>query len=112
MADNAKEYAEIAVQAAIQVTDSFADWTGFLTTAGRLYKYPFEDQLLIYAQRPDAVACANLDVWNQKMRRYIRQNATAIVLIDNSGVEPVLRYVFDVSDTGGGENARAPWLWQ
>ena len=80
--------------------------------AGRLYKYPFDQQLLIYAQRPDAVACASEEIWVQRMKRRIRDGGRRVAVVDNSGATPVLRYLFDVSDTEGGADARSPWLWE
>ena len=112
MATKEQRYAQATERAACQVTDSFEDWTEFLKMAGRLYKYPFDQQLLIYAQRPEAVACAGADVWEQRMRRRIRDGSRSIVIVDNSGKTPVLRYLFDVSDTEGGVDARQPWLWE
>ena len=104
-------YGEIASKVAVMLTDSLEEWTAFLTAAGRLYKWPYEDQLLIYAQRPDATACADYAVWN-RLNRYIRRGSDAIVLIDNSGASPALRYVFDFSDTKSGANGRTPWFWE
>ena len=94
-------YSQMANDAARQVAGSYRSWTGFLETAARLYKYPFNEQLMIYAQRPDAVACAEYGFWNDSMRRYVRRGSKGIALIDTSGDNPRLRYVFDVSDTGG-----------
>jgi len=111
MASKVQAYAQLADHAAHQITGSYQEWTAFLATAGRLYKYPYPEQLLIHAQRPNATACAEYDFWNQRMRRYVRRGATGIAIIDNSGNRPFLRYVFDVSDTGGGEDTR-PRLWQ
>ena len=105
-------YSEMAEQTARQVTGSFQAWTGFLTTAARLYKYPFHEQLMIYAQRPEATACADYALWNNTMHRYVRRGSRGIALINTSGDTPRLRYVFDVSDTGGGENSRRPNLWK
>ena len=104
-------YAEMADQTAQQLTGSLQEWTGFLTTAARLYKYPYHEQLMIYAQRPEATACADYDLWNKTMRRYVRRGSQGIALIDTSGDNPRLKYVFDVSDTGGGEQSRRPYLW-
>ena len=78
----------------------------------RLYKYPYHEQLMIYAQRPDATACAEYDLWNKRMGRYIRRGAKGIALIDHSGDAPRLRYVFDVADTRGAEHSRNPYLWE
>ena len=100
MASKAEMYAQMADQAAVQVTKSWQEWTAFLTTASRLYKYPYHEQLMIYAQRPDATACAEYDLWNKRMGRYIKRVSRGIALVDDSGDRPRLRYVFDVSDTG------------
>ncbi len=104
---------QMADSAVRQVTGSYQTWTGFLATAGRIYKYPFPEQLMNYAQRPEATACAEYDFWNQRMRRYIRRGSKGIALIDNSHGKPVLRYVFDVSDTGRmDDRGLNPNLWQ
>lgn len=105
-------YVQMAEYEASRLTSSFRQWTAFLTTASRLYKYPFPEQLMIFAQRPDATACADYDLWNKTMRRYVRRGSKGIALIDDSGDRPRLKYVFDVSDTGGRENARRLQLWQ
>ncbi|EGN32949.1 hypothetical protein HMPREF0994_05508 [Lachnospiraceae bacterium 3_1_57FAA_CT1] len=105
-------YRQMADHVATQLTGSWQEWAGFLTTAARLYKYPFHEQLLIYAQRPDATACAEYDLWNEKMGRYVRRGSKGIALVDDSGDRPRLRYVFDISDTGTREHPRTPWLWQ
>ena len=112
MANKLQAYEQMSSSATERIAGSYQEWTAFLTTAGRLYKYPFNEQVMIYAQRPNATACAEYDFWNQRMRRYIRRGSTGIALIDTSGSRPVLRYVFDVSDTGGKDNARRPYLWQ
>lgn len=104
-------YAQMADQTAQQLTGSLQAWTGFLTTAARLYKYPYHEQLMIYAQCPEATACADYDLWNKTMRRYVRRGSQGIALIDTSGDNPRLKYVFDVSDTGVGEQSRRPYLW-
>ena len=111
MASKAEMYAQMADQAAVQVTKSWQEWTAFLTTASRLYKYPYHEQLMIYAQRPDATACAEYDLWNKRMGRYIKRGSRGIALVDDSGDRPRLRYVFDVSDTGEREQSRRPYLW-
>ena len=108
----AEMYAQMAEQVATQLTGSWQEWAGFLTTASRLYKYTFHEQLMIYAQRPDATACAEYDLWNEKMGRYVRRGSKGIALVDDSGDRPRLRYVFDISDTGTREYSRTPWLWQ
>ena len=105
-------YAAMAEEAARQVTGSWERWTSFLTTAGRLYKYPYHEQLMIHAQRPDATACAEYDLWNDKMNRYVKRGSKGIALLDNSGDKPRLRYVFDVSDTGTRRNSRPVYLWK
>ena len=105
-------YSQMADHTAKQITGSFGEWTAFLETAGRLYKYPFHEQLMIFAQKPDATACADYDLWNKQMRRYVRRGTKGIALIDTSGDNPRLKYVFDVSDTGGRENSRRPFLWE
>ena len=88
------------------------NWTDYLTTASRLYKYSFADQLMIYAQRPDATACASFDIWNNRMNRYVRRGSKGIALLDQSSSVPRLHYVFDVSDTGVRRNSRDPEVWQ
>ena len=111
MPTKAEQYAQMADQVARQLTGSWQEWAGFLTTAVRLYKYPFHEQMMIYAQRPDATACAEYDLWNNRMGRYIRRGSKGIALVDDSGDRPRLRYVFDISDTGTREHSRTPWLW-
>ena len=105
-------YAQMADRTAEQITGSYQKWTTFLTTAARLYKYPYNEQLMIFAQRPEATACAEYDLWNKQMRRYVRRGSKGIALVDTSSDQPKLRYVFDVSDTSGGENSRRPYLWE
>ena len=112
MPTKAEQYAQMADQVARQLTGSWQEWAGFLTTAARLYKYPYHEQLMIYAQRPDATACAEYDLWNNRMGRYVRRGSKGIALVDDSGDRPRLRYVFDISDTGTREHSRTPWLWQ
>ena len=112
MPTKAEMYAQMADQVATQLTGSWQEWAGFLTTAARLYKYPFHEQMMIYAQRPDATACAEYDLWNEKMGRYVRRGSKGIALVDDSGDRPRLRYVFDISDTGTREHSRTPWLWK
>ena len=112
MPDKAQAYMQMAEETAVAITGSPVNWMRFLATAARLYKYPYHEQLMIYAQRPDATACAEYDLWNSTMNRYVKRGSKGIALVDSSGDTPRLRYVFDVSDTGGGENARHPFLWQ
>lgn len=112
MPSKTEEYYALAQRTASGLTRHWEAWTEFLTTASRLYKYPFSDQLMIYAQRPDATACAAYDIWNDRMNRYVRRGAKGIALLDESSGFPRLRYVFDVSDTGVRRNSREPELWQ
>ena len=112
MPSKTEEYYALAQRTASGLTRHWEAWTEFLTTASRLYKYPFADQLMIYAQRPDATACAAYDIWNDRMNRYVRRGAKGIALLDESSGFPRLRYVFDVSDTGVRCNSREPELWQ
>lgn len=107
----ANAYVQLAEDTARRITHSHTEWTGFLKTAARLYKYPYHEQLMIYAQRPEATACADYRVWNDRMRRYIHRGSKGIALLDVSGDEPKLRYVFDVADTGVRANSRpfSPW---
>ena len=112
MPSKAEFYRQMAEQVSTRLVGSWKEWTAFLTTAARLYKYPFHEQMMIYAQRPDATACAEYDLWNDKMGRYVRRGSKGIALVDDSGDRPRLRYVFDVSDTGTREHSRTPWLWQ
>lgn len=112
MASKLQQYSQLADRTAQQITGSYQMWTAFLETAARLYKYPYHEQLMIFAQRPEATACADYDLWNKQMHRYVRRGSQGIALIDTTGDQPRLKYVFDVSDTGGGENSRRPYLWQ
>ena len=105
-------YSQMADHTAKQITGSFQSWTAFLETAARLYKYPYNEQLMIFAQRPDATACADYDLWNTQMRRYVRRGSKGIALLDTSGDNPKIKYVFDVADTGGDERSRRPFLWE
>ncbi len=104
-------YLDLAREIAQGLAGSVGAWTAFLDTASRLYKYPFHDQLMIHAQRPEATACASYEVWNDTMRRYVRRGAKGIALVDNSGDAPRLRYVFDIADTGTRRSSRpfSPW---
>ena len=112
MPSKLQTYMQMADDAQRQITGSYRGWTGFLTTAARLYKYPYAEQVMIHAQRPDATACAEYDFWNEKMGRYVRRGSKGIALIDSSGERPRLRYVFDVSDTGGREFPKSRYLWE
>ena len=111
MAGKYSFYAQVAEETAKRITSSREAWKGFLITSARLYKYPYEDQLMIYAQRPDATACAEYDLWNDRMHRDVRRGSKGIALLDHSGDYPRLRYVFDVSDTGTRWNSRDVYLW-
>ena len=108
MPSKTEEYLALAQRTANGLTRYWESWTDYLTTASRLYKYPFADQLMIYAQRPDATACADFDIWNNRMNRYVRRGAKGIALLDESSGFPRLHYVFDVSDTGVRRNSRDP----
>ena len=112
MPSKTEEYLALAQRTANGLTRYWESWTDYLTTASRLYKYPFADQLMIYAQRPDATACADFDIWNNRMNRYVRRGAKGIALLDESSGFPRLHYVFDVSDTGVRRNFRDPEVWQ
>ena len=112
MPNKTEEYLALVQRTANGLTRYWESWTDYLTTASRLYKYPFADQLMIYAQRPDATACADFDIWNNRMNRYVRRGAKGIALLDESSGFPRLHYVFDVSDTGVRRNSRDPEVWQ
>ena len=112
MPSKTQEYLKLANRTANGITRYWEHWTDFLTTASRLYKYSFTDQLMIYAQRPDATACASFDIWNNRMNRYVRRGSKGIALLDQSSSVPRLHYVFDVSDTGVRRNSRDPEVWQ
>ena len=112
MPSKTEEYLALAQRTANGLTRYWESWTDYLTTASRLYKYPFADQLMIYAQRPDATACAEFDIWRNRMNRYVRRGSKGIALLDESSGFPRLHYVFDVSDTGVRRNSRDPEMWQ
>ena len=112
MPSKTEEYLALAQRTANGLTRYWESWTNYLTTASRLYKYPFADQLMIYAQRPDSTACASFDIWNNRMNRYVRRGSKGIALLDQSSSVPRLHYVFDVSDTGVRRNSRDPEVWQ
>ena len=102
----------LAQETAANIVKSSAEWMKYLTTAARLYKYPFCDQLLIYAQRPDATACASMDIWNEKMHCWVNRGASGIALIDESAKGKKLKYVFDVSDVHAANHiGRYPQSW-
>ena len=112
MPNKTEEYLALACKTADSFSRRWEHWAEFLITAARLYKYSYPDQLMIYAQRPDATACAEYDVWNNKMNRYVRRGSKGIALLDESGGYPRLHYVFDVSDTAPRRNALYPDLWE
>ena len=113
MATKIQRISDLADQTAHAVTHSVESWKRYLNTAARIYKYSFEDQLLIYAQRPDAAACASMELWNQTMRRWVKPGSKGIALIrkDKRG-KPSLEYVFDVADTRPVKGAKTPYLWE
>ena len=112
MPNKTQIYAQMADDTARKITGDYLDWAAFLNTSSRLYKYPFHDQLMIYAQRPDATACATYDLWNDTMRRYVRRGSKGIALLTPGPYGMDVRYVFDVSDTGTRRNSRnvEPWV--
>ena len=112
MPNKTEECLALACKTADSFSRQWEHWAEFLITAARLYKYSYPDQLMIYAQRPDATACAEYDVWNNKMNRYVRRGSKGIALLDESGGYPRLHYVFDVSDTAPRRNALYPDLWE
>jgi len=112
MPNKTEEYLALACKTADSFSRQWEHWAEFLITAARMYKYSYPDQLMIYAQRPDATACAEYDVWNNKMNRYVRRGSKGIALLDESGGYPRLHYVFDVSDTAPRRNALYPDLWE
>ena len=110
MSEKTLYYAKLAEDTARRLTGNWERWADFLSLAGRLYKYPYPDQLMIYAQRPDATACAEYDIWNNRMNRYVRRGSKGIALLDDKSQR--LRYVFDVSDTGTRRNSLDPDQWR
>ena len=105
------DYVQLAAQTVREIAADGETWRSFLQTASTLYKYDFYDQMMIYAQRPDATACASFELWTNTMRRYVRRGAKGIALLDMTGDVPRYRYVFDISDTGTRQNARTPFTW-
>ena len=113
MATKLQFFSTVAERAAKDIIAKTGNWQSFLDTAARLYKYTFPDQLLIYAQRPDAIACAPLETWNDTFNRWVRRGTTGIALIDDTGDRPRLKYVFDVSDTEPSQyRSRPVQLWE
>lgn len=111
MATKLQLMSELSRRTTERLTQSREDWAGFLNSAAWLYKYPFHEQVLIHAQRPDATACAPIELWNNTFRRWVNKGAKGIAIIDDSGQKPTLRYVFDVSDTNTRYNVPFS-LWQ
>ena len=103
---------DLAQEHAVSVSGSPRDWMDYMDTASRLYRYSFSDQLLIHAQRPDATACASLELWNEKMLRWVNRGARGIALFDETWQNTKLRYVFDISDTHMVAGGRSPYLWK
>jgi N12 class adenine-specific DNA methylase/predicted RNA methylase len=103
---------ELAQEHAVSVSSSPRDWMDYMDTASRLYRYSFSDQLLIHAQHPEATACASLELWNEKMFRWVNCGARGIALLDETGQHTRLRYVFDISDTHMVAGGRSPYLWK
>jgi len=112
MANKLQYVSQLADQTAKTVTRDAGGWKQYLTTASRLYKYSFDEQLLIYAQRPDATACASMELWNETMRRWVKAGSKGIALINKDGTKPRLTYVFDVADTRPVRGAKTPYLWE
>ena len=113
MPNDVKMYAELAERQARNITGSRENWTSFLTTTGRLYKYPFEEQMMIHAQRPGAMVVAPFDTWKVPMNRYVKLGSKGIALLDNTGEKPRLKYVYDYADTEDGRrNPRRPFVWE
>ena len=106
-----ENYVELARQTMREISADGENWHAFLTTASNVYKYGFYDQLMIYAQRPDATACASYEIWNQTMRRYVRRGAKGVALLDMTGDAPRYHYVFDAADTGMRKDSRSPFVW-
>ena len=105
------DYVQLAAQTVREISADGENWRAFLATASNVYKYGFYDQLMIYAQRPDATACASYEIWNQTMRRYVRRGAKGIALLDMMGDVPRYHYVFDAADTGMRKDSRSPFVW-
>ncbi len=112
MASKLQQISELSDSTTYGITRSPENWMAFLDTASRVYKYPFNEQVLIYAQKPNATACASIDIWNKKMRRWVNRGTRGIALLDDTGPRLRLKYVFDVADTHPGYNGRTPYLWE
>ena len=105
------DYVQLAAQTVREISADGETWRSFLQTASTLYKYGFYDQMMIYAQRPDATACASFELWTNTMRRYVRRGAKGIALLDMTGDVPHYHYVFDAADTGMRKDSRSPFVW-
>ena len=105
------DYVQLAAQTVREIAADGETWRSFLQTASTLYKYGFYDQMMIYAQRPDATACASFELWTNTMRRYVRRGAKGVALLDMTGDAPRYHYVFDVADTGMRKDSRSPFVW-
>lgn len=112
MPSKIEAYTALAAQTAAKITKDFTAWTAFLNLAARLYKYSLREQLMIYAQCPQATACAEYSVWTQKMRRYVKRNAKGIAVVRDVEGVPTLRYVFDVADTGSADGKYHLYFWR
>lgn len=112
MASKFQYMSALSTHTSHEITSNPIRWLSFLNTASNVYKYPFHDQMMIYAQRPDTFACATLDIWNKKMYRWVNRGAKGIALIDDSGPRACLKYVFDIRDTHLGRDGRTPFIWQ
>lgn len=111
MPSKIETYTALAAQTAAKITADFTSWTAFLSFAARLYKYNFREQLMIYAQRPQATACAEYSIWTQKMRRYVKRAAKGIAVVREVEGVPTLRYVFDLADTGPMDDGLHLYFW-
>lgn len=112
MAANVQQYTEMADCATVQITSDIRRWASFLRLSGRMYKYPFQDQVLIHAQRPRATACAEYDVWDRRMRRYVRRGSKGIALLRSRNNKPAVTYIFDLADTGAKQDSAPVLIWQ
>lgn len=112
MANKVKNIRALSSETAREITQSPENWMKFLDTASRVYKYPFHEQMLIYAQRPDAIACASIEVWNKNLRRWVNRGSKGIALLDDSGSYLKLKYVFDFTDTHPGYQGLVPFIWK
>lgn len=112
MASTMRKVSELSELTTYNITRTPENWMGFLDTASRIYKYPFNEQVLIHAQKPNATACASIEIWNKKMHRWVNRGSTGIALIDDTSTRLKLKYVFDIADTHPGRDGRMPFLWE